>query len=529
MLAVSGLRAAEPALTHLHPAGVQSGTAVKVKLTGKFDPWPCQMWADDAGIVFTPGADAGTFDVRVAAEVRPGPHLVRAFNEEGVSAPVILVVDAAPQTLEQEPNNDFRAPQIMNSSTAVCNGRMDKSGDVDSFQVALQKGQTMTARVEAFVLAAGFDAMLRVVDSRGTTLAFNHDHITMDPFLAFTAPEDGNYVVQIMGHKYPASSDISFAGGDDCIYRLYLSTEACVRHTWPLGVSRSAKSTVAVEGWNLASPPSVEINPEMPPGFPVVFSGIPELTETKEPQTLVIPSAVSGRVETPGEEDRYLFQGNKNAALEVTIMGPDFGSLMDPMLRILDPEGRELAAADDEGGNREPRLLWTPPSDGIYTAVVTDLTRQGGPDYYYRLALVSPEPAVKGAVTVHSVKLEAGKSAELKVSVTMSGGYKSKLKLAAKQLPAGIAAAEVDVPEKGGEVTLTLTADPAAGRASGPFQLVLREADGGREHAVHYSLVTTSENNGVPQGYQKLLIERTTQLWLITVPAAPVPPPAGPK
>ena len=80
-------------------------------------------------------------------------------------------------------------------------------------------------------------------------------------------------------------------------------------------------------------------------------------------------------------------------------------------------------------------------------------------------------------------------------------------------------APEQDVPEQGGEVKLALTADAAAARATQPLTLVLREMEGGAEHEVQFSLVSGGENNGVPQGYQRLLINATGQLWLTVVPA----------
>jgi hypothetical protein len=37
-------------------------------------------------------------------------------------------------------------------------------------------------------------------------------------------------------------------------------------------------------------------------------------------------------------------------------------------------------------------------------------------------------------------------------------------------------------------------------------------------------MATVSENNGVPQGYQQLLIGSTDQLWLTVTPPPPPPP-----
>jgi len=520
------LRGVEPVLTHIHPAGVQQGTSAAVKLTGKFDPWPCKVWTDSPGIVFTPAGDAGKFTVTIAADATPGPHLLRAFNDEGVSAPVSMIVAGVTQTLEAEPNDDFRSPQVLAASTATCNGRLDKADDVDSFGVALKKGQVMVARVEAYVLAAGFDSMLRVLDASGVTLAFNHDHTTMDPLLAFEAPYDGNYIVQTMGHKYPASSDVKFAGGDDCTYRLHVSTEPFVRNTWPLAVQRGKKSQMALEGWNLSST-QLEIDDAARPPFPVTFSDLPELTEAMEPQTLEIPSAVSGRIIAASDEDRFAFAAAKDSVIELTVTGPRHGSAIDAWLKVLDKDGKELASNDDDGGSSEPRIIWTPPADGTYTAVVGDLTQRGGNEFFYRLMITRPAPVVSASIANHAVKVEAGKSAELKVAVKLANGFQPKLKLAAKNLPAGITAAEVDVSEKGGEVALTLTAEATAPRASQPFQLVLREVEGAKDYPVEFSMASTGENNGAPQGYRQLLVNSTDQLWL-TVTAPPPPPPAKP-
>ena len=521
------LTGAEPVLTHLHPAAVQAGNGAEVKLTGKFDPWPCKVWTDEPGIVFTAGKDAGTFSVNVAPGVKPGPHLIRAFNDDGASAPVAIAITGSPQTQEKEPNDDYRAPQDLELPEATCNGRMDKSDDVDSFGVTLKKGQTLVTWIEAYVLAAGYDAMLRVVDAGGNTLAFNHDSTTIDPFLVFKAPQDGRYIVQTMGQKYPASSDIRFAGGDDCVYRLHVSTSPVVRNTWPLAVPRGQKSQVALEGWNLTTK-QAEINDTAPPPCPVTFSDIPELTETAEPQTLAIPSAVSARIEPAGDDDRFAFAAVKGDVLELSVTGPDMGSTLDGWLKVFDKDGKELASSDDAGGSSDPRLVWTAPGDGTFTAAVGEVTQRGGNDFFYRLAITKPEPSVSATIAVHSAKVEAGKSVELKVVASFAHGFQRKLKLAAKDLPAGVTASEPDVSEKGGEVAITLTAAPAAARAAQPFQFVLREVEGGRERPVAFSMISTSENNGVPQGYRQLLINSTSQLWLTVIPAPPPPAPAPP-
>src|SRR5687768_4994304 len=185
--------AAEPTLTHLYPVAGQQGTTVIVTATSKSDPWPPQVWADAPGITFKAGKTKGKFDVEIAKDAAPGPHLVRLFNGEGASAPRFFIVTNHPELLDAEPNNEFKSPQKIASLPATISGRLDKAGDVDSYAVTLTRGQTLTASVEAYVLASTFDGMLRVVDPNGTALAFNHDGRTLDPRLVWQAPRDGTF------------------------------------------------------------------------------------------------------------------------------------------------------------------------------------------------------------------------------------------------------------------------------------------------------------------------------------------------
>jgi hypothetical protein len=342
----------------------------------------------------------------------------------------------------------------------------------------------------------------------------------MDPFIVFTAPRDGRYVVQIMGHSYPASSDIRFAGGEDCLYRLHVSTEPCVRNTWPLAVTRGKNSSVALEGSNLLTK-EVQIDGSVPVSFPVTFSEIPEVTEAGDSQKLDIPSGVSGRLDRPGQEDRYTFNATKGTELEITVTGAAFGSLIDPRITVVRSDGKVVGASDDTSGALEPRFQWPVGTDGTFSVIVVDVPHRGGPDIYYRLQIRQALPGVTGSVSAHAFKLDRGKDAEIKVKVSATNGYRSKLKLAAMDLPGGVTAADVEVPEKGGEAGIKLSAGAEVAPISKPFKLVLREVEGGREIPVLYSIAATGDSNGVPQGFGQLLINQTDQLWL-TIP----PPPA---
>jgi len=539
--------AAEPVLSHLSPVAGQQGTTVSVTAAGKFDPWPAQVWVDAPGIIFKPSKTAGKFDVEIAKDAAPGPHLVRVFNAGGASAPRFFIVVREPQTAEVEPNDDFHSPQKIAALPATINGKLDKAGDVDSFAVTLKRGQTLVAWMEAYVLASTFDGMLRITDTDGHELAFNHDGRTLDPFLAWKAPRDGTFIVQTMGFVYPANSGVAFTGGEGCIYRLHLTTGPFVRHTLPLAVSRGKVTPVELIGWNLASThaeidgrrvpeqAAAEITlPGLASDLPVGVSSIPEILE-KEPndsvataQVVEIPNGISGRINRPGDEDRFAFKAVKGRAYEFKVTAAGIGSPLDAWLTIESKDGKQLATNDDAGGARDSALTWTAPSDGTFCCAIGDLAHHGGDDFLYRLAITEAAPTVAATVAAHSASVPIGKSSEIKVTVKRANGFTADLRLVAKNLPDGVTATPVDVPEKDGEVTLKISADADAKTAGQPFSLILRETEGGAEHPARFFMAIGSDKSGTPQGYAELVIGSTDRLWLTVIAGAAKPEPPKP-
>jgi hypothetical protein len=500
------------------------------------------MWADAPGIKFTPTPMMGIYNVEIAADVAPGPRVVRAYNAEGASAPRFFIVTETPELRAKEPNDLPADAQAIESLPATISGRLDKTGDVDGFAVTLKKGQTLVAWVESHVLASTMDPLLRVTDRTGRVLGFNHDAKTLDPFLAWEAPRDGTFVVQVMGFAYPAQASVQLIGGEGCLYRLHLSAGPIVRYAAPLSVKAGTKAPLHLIGWNLTqtevecdatqATPGAVIPP--PNGIaetwlePVRASDRVELTE-REPRTadnaeeLQLPAAVTGRIHAPREEDRYKFAAQKGKAYEIALTAAKIGSPLDAWLRVEGSDGKELGKNDD-ATSRDPRLTWTAPADGTFTIVIGDLTHRGGDDYLYRLAVNEAAPAISGTVATHAFAVGAGKATEIKATIKRMHGYKVATELAALHWPAGVTAAPVDIPEKDGEVTLKLVAEDTAVAANQPFQIVLREKETRRELPVVYAMASTSEDNGVPQGYAELVINSTEQLWVTVTPKPPTPP-----
>jgi hypothetical protein len=102
---------------------------------------------------------------------------------------------------------------------------------------------------------------------------------------------------------------------------------------------------------------------------------------------IVPPVAVDGACE-PLESDFYQFGGKRGQRVSVEVVAARMGSPLDPVVRLLDASGRELAWADDSpGAGGDCRLAVTLPDDGRYLVEVRDTAFEGGPGHRYRLRL----------------------------------------------------------------------------------------------------------------------------------------------
>ncbi len=531
-------QAAAPVMEHLYPAGAQRGTTNIVTAIGKQDPWPVEVWTDDARIQFKPERDEGRFSVIIPSDAEPGPRLVRLYNAEGASTVRYFIVSDTNEAEEKEANDEFSKPQALEKLPVIINGRLEKNGDVDSFAVNLEKDQWLIASLEAYVLASTMDGMLRITDTNGLQIAYNHDgNRTLDPFLAWQAPASGTYVVQVMGFPYPANSSINFDGGTGNIYRLHLTTGPYLDYTYPTGVQRGSKAELHVHGWNLPGdgrstklsretaslPPTAANVPVRLSSFnklDIPLGSLPELTEaepnntTNELQVIEIPSHLSGRIQELGDVDRFAFESKKGQKWEVAVQSDKLGFPLDATLRIEDSNGKELAKNDDANSSADPALVWTAPADGKFTIVISSLLRQGGSNYIYRLSVTEAQPSFRATVAVNNFNLAPGKTNELKATVTRIHGHDGKLVFEASGLPQGVSLVAGDIPAKSGDVTLKLVAKSDVKPFSGHFSISVKDKEANITQKASNELISRGTNNGVPQGYSDLVVKEVDEFWL---------------
>ncbi len=540
----SRLFAAVPALTQFYPVAVQTGTTTTVSAVGKFDPWPVQVWTDSPGISFEPEKKTGQFMVTVGADVPPGPHLIRLFNDKGVSVPRFLLVTTQPEATEAEPNDHPGKAQPISHLPVTLNGRLNKSGDVDSFAVQLAAGQTLIASVEANVVASPVDAVVRIVDARGVEVALNHDRgRSLDPFLAWTAKIAGTYVVQIFGFAQPATADVKFTGSDACVYRLHLSGGPQARYTLPLGIQRDQPARRRVVGWNLNGvgerefdlgplalapdatqatwqDPAFENTITLPVGDGPEWMEKDIVAQGEDQPALSVPFAVTGAIDQVGEVDRFRFSVTKGDKLVLEIKSASLGFPLDSWLAIQNSAGKELVRNDD-GPTPDPLLEWTAPATGTFVALVGSVLQRAGADYLYRLSVQTAAPRFFGVIAEAGFTVEAGKTIKVKATARRVQGFKASLTAAFTSLPEGVTSNPVQLGGNDKDVTLEVTAAADAAAFQGPVQISFKEETAEAIHPAIYELVSTTLTNGVPQGFRELAIPSTNQLWLtVTVPAS---------
>jgi len=192
-----------PFVTSIFPLGGRVSEPVKIEMDG---------WNLEKVTLSRPLQDA-----------KPGIHLLAATNGSFVSNYMPFALDTLPECLEQEPNDEpSRAQKV--TLPIIINGRSDRPGDWDVFEVEGKAGETIVAEVTARRLGSPLDSFLKVTRADGKIIALNDDHFDAgsgmntdhaDSYLMVKLPADGKYYIHL--------GDTRRQGGKEYAYRLRIS------------------------------------------------------------------------------------------------------------------------------------------------------------------------------------------------------------------------------------------------------------------------------------------------------------------
>jgi ribosomal protein L40E len=192
-----------PFVTGIFPLGGRVGEPAKIEMNG---------WNLETATISPPTKDA-----------KPGLHMIAADNGEFVSNHVPFALDTLPECLDAESNDEpSRAQKV--TLPIIVNGRMDRPGGWDVFEVEGKGGETIVAEVHARRLGSPFDSFVKITGADGRIIALNDDHYDAasglntdhaDSYLMAKLPADGKYFVHL--------GDTRRHAGKEYAYRLRIS------------------------------------------------------------------------------------------------------------------------------------------------------------------------------------------------------------------------------------------------------------------------------------------------------------------
>lgn len=492
----SMLFADPPNVTHLFPAGAQQGTTCRVRCGGEFS-WPLEVWSSHGAV--TVGEEEGTISIEVPPDFQSDRIWLRFYDKDGATSPIPFLVGQLPETAEVEPNDapqtsqklsEFASPP--NDANLVINGVLQKKGDVDAFAVELLEGQTLVAAVEAnTAFGSPIDSILQVVTPDGIVLAENHDHVGLDPRLAFVCKTSGTHIVRVFAFPSAPNQRIEFYGDKAAVYRLTLTTKPFVTHTVPSLVHRAANGrlhprSVKVRGWNVPRGIRLPVIDNGDEGLVraagwagmarIGFVEYPVATwelkpSKKSPQRLSVPCAMFGRLRTADAKDSFELALPKGNPISIKIDSLHMDSPLVPLVKLFAQSGEVVAETSIAGPAKDAVLSHTPKENGNYQLTIQDRFNEGGEDHFYRLTVEPFRTDFELNVDRDSLVLNREEGLELPVTINRTTGAEPAIEeilVDAVDLPAGVkceAAKSAKEGDSSSKVTLKLeaTGEPWSG------------------------------------------------------------------
>ena len=215
----------------------------------------------------------------------------------GVATAALLLTTWTPASAQDaDPAGDASTQARLSVGQAV-QGDVSPAGDLDWYRLRVEQGQRYSLTLAGATGADGqaLDPMLGIYDAQGNQLAFNDDANGLDSALTYTPQASGEVFVEARAFSEEAT------GG----YTLNVTAATAPPDDAGSDVSTRARVNVG--------------------------------------------RAVTGNIESDGDVDWYRFSARTGQRYHITLAGTEGAAtaLGDPVLRVIDRDGNELAANDD--------------------------------------------------------------------------------------------------------------------------------------------------------------------------------------
>ena len=469
------------------PAGGMRGSSVSIEVAGQrlkgVSAVVSGRGVSVESVEPSPSGDSAAVRLKIAPDAPLGPRELRLTSNHGASNAAKLWIDAFPDRVEKEPNEDSSSAQTIDQFPIVVNGRSQSATDRDTYVIPAKAGETWVFDCNAARIRSRMDPVLELRDKPGKVLKMAQSTWESDPRLIYQFTDEGPYYLTVR--------DTQFYGGPDYGYRLTVGQIPAVDGHVPRGERPGRPLGLEVTGVGLPRPRAiVNIPPDTPegpfwttldtplgPSLPICLlvgsypvTGITE-TDATMPMPL-LPAYIDG-IFNRFPRYRFIFRGTTKDHFHFEAWARRIGSRVDPALRIRDMAGKELASNDDitpagqllEANGKDSRLVFKPPIDGLYTLEVRNVDDRVGPDCFYRIEARKQAPDFTVNLNLDRINVGEGGTVVWTVNVQRLGGFEGPVKVTARDLPAGVTfRGGVIAP---GRATLEVTASARAGQSLG--------------------------------------------------------------
>ena len=199
---------------------------------------------------------------------------------------------------------------------AIINSEIDVNSDVDIYQFQLNAGDGIILDIDASEFGSNLDPILRLFDGLGNELAVNDDSSGLDSLIGFAASTTGDYYVGVSSFanfEYDPISGGGSDGGSTGNYELNFSIVETTPDDDPDNtISEAVDSSISSDGQSTVA-----------------------IDETIDPD---------------GDVDIYEFPLVAGDTVTLDINASTLGTGLDPILRLFNTDGNELAVNDDSSG-----------------------------------------------------------------------------------------------------------------------------------------------------------------------------------
>jgi hypothetical protein len=402
------LSAAPPQISQLAPLALCPGKTIELRFHGQNLRDPRRLWTSFASrSEFVASDDESSQKgesllcrVTVPRDEQVGTGAIRLVTGEGVSNPVLMMLDDLPTAAESSDNGALAQAQSLPWPIAI-DGQYDAVQE-DFFRLHAAAGQRVVFEVVSQRLGFKLDPVLQLFRPDGTVVERVDDAEGAggDCRFAHTFDTAGEYIVTLR--------DVRYAGGGEFRYRLRVGAFPLVTSAYPAG-GRSGEvvsfalvdkdgTTSLVHVRMPNAPNRARVATFSVPGRPDMGSGWFQAEANSGSESLEVepndgsdtatvaafPGALNGRLDKAGDRDCFKFQAKKGQRIHCVAITRELGSPCDLYMTLHKRDGTQIAEARQE---RRTTLDAEVAEDGEYVLQIENLLMGDAANHVYRVKI----------------------------------------------------------------------------------------------------------------------------------------------